>query len=121
MFVRILLGTLLLNMTVVTQAATPTFSKDVASILYNRCAECHRAGEAAPCRFTSYREARPWAKAIRAAVVQRKMPPWLADPHYGTFVNDRRLSDKDVETLVAWADGGAPEGDAKLAPALPHF
>jgi cytochrome c553 len=102
-------------------AATPTFSKDVASILYNRCAECHRAGEAAPMALTSYQEARPWAKAIKAAVVQRKMPPWLADQHFGTFANERRLSDKEIETLSAWADGGAPEGDPKATPATPHF
>jgi hypothetical protein len=119
MIFRMSLGTLLLSAGLM--AATPTFSKDVASILYNRCAECHRAGEAAPMPLTSYQEARPWAKAIKAAVLQRKMPPWLADQHYGSFANDRRLSDKDVETLAAWADGGAPEGDSKLTPALPHF
>ena len=119
MIFRISLGTLLLSGGLM--AATPTFSKDVAPILYNRCAECHRAGEAAPMALTSYQEARPWAKAIKAAVVQRKMPPWLADQHYGTFANDRRLSDKEIETLVAWADGGAPEGDAKSTPAVPHF
>jgi hypothetical protein len=102
-------------------AATPTFSKDVAPILYNRCAGCHRQGEAAPMALTSYTEARPWAKAIKAAVVQRKMPPWLAEPHTGSFANDRRLSDGDVQTIVAWADGGAPEGDPKMTPALPKF
>jgi hypothetical protein len=119
MIFRISLGTLLLSGGLM--AATPTFSKDVAPILYNRCAECHRAGEAAPMALTSYQEARPWAKAIKAAVLQRKMPPWLADQHYGSFANDRRLSDKEIETLAAWADGGAPEGDAKLTPAVPHF
>src|ERR1043166_10194133 len=102
-------------------AATPTFSTDVAPILYNRCARCHRQGEAAPMALTSYTEARPWAKAIKAAVVQRKMPPWLSEPHTGSFANDRRLSDGDVQTIVAWADGGAPEGDPKMTPALPKF
>jgi hypothetical protein len=119
MIFRISLGTLLLSGGLM--AATPTFSKDVAPILYNRCAECHRAGEAASMALTSYQEARPWAKAIKAAVLQRKMPPWLADQHYGSFANDRRLSDKEIEILAAWADGGAPEGDAKLTPAVPHF
>jgi len=119
MIFRISLGTLLLSGGLM--AAAPTFSKDVAPILYNRCAECHRAGEAAPMALTSYQEARPWAKAIKAAVLQRKMPPWLADQHYGSFANDRRLSNKEIETLAAWADGGAPEGDAKLTPAVPHF
>jgi hypothetical protein len=101
--------------------SVPTFSKDVAPILYSRCAQCHRAGEAAPMALTSYQEARPWAKAIKAAVLQHAMPPWLADAHYGGFKNERRLSQQDIETLAAWADGGAPEGDPKLAPALPHF
>jgi hypothetical protein len=71
--------------------------------------------------LTTYQEARPWAKAMKQAVLQRKMPPWLADSHYGTFVNDRHLSDREVETLVAWIDGGAPEGDPKLTPPVPAF
>ncbi len=64
----------------------------------------------------SYREARPWAKSIRAAVIQKKMPPWFADPHFGKFSNDRLLSKAELDTLVAWADGGAIEGDVKDAP-----
>jgi hypothetical protein len=102
-------------------AVPPTFSKDVAPILYSRCVECHRPGEAAPMAFSSYSEARPWAKAIKQAVLQRVMPPWLADPHFGAFSNVRTLAEQDVKTLVAWADGGAPEGDPKQTPALPHF
>src|SRR5258707_13690995 len=66
-----------------TASSKPTFSKDVAKILFNRCAECHRAGEVAPMAFTSYQEIRPWAKAIKARVVARTMPPWLADPLHG--------------------------------------
>jgi hypothetical protein len=102
-------------------SATPTFSKDVAPILYQRCVECHRAGEPAPMPLTTYQEARPWAKAMKQAVLQHVMPPWLADPHYGAFRNDRTLSEQDVKTLVAWADGGAPEGDPKQTGALPRF
>jgi hypothetical protein len=102
-------------------SATPTFSKDVAGILQQRCVACHRAGEAAPMPLITYQDVRPWAKAIKQAVLQRKMPPWLADPHYGTFINDRRMPERDVQTLVAWADGGAPEGDPKLTPRAPHF
>jgi len=102
-------------------AASPTFSKDVAPILYSRCLECHRQGEAAPMAFTSYAEVRPWAKAIKQAVLTRKMPPWLADPHFGSFRNDRRLSEDDVQTIAAWVDAGAPEGNPKEMPQLPHF
>lgn len=65
----------------------------------------------------TYTEARPWAKAIKVAVVNQKMPPWFADARYGHFANDRRLSQSDIDTLVAWADRGALEGNAKDKPA----
>jgi hypothetical protein len=102
-------------------AASPTFSKDVAPILYNRCLECHRQGEAAPMAFTGYAEVRPWAKAIKQAVLSRTMPPWLADPHFGSFRNDRRLPDDAIRTIVDWVDAGAPEGNPKEMPQLPRF
>ena len=102
-------------------AATPTFSKDVAPILYSRCVECHRSGEAAPMAFASYAEVRPWAKAIRQAVLTRTMPPWLADPHFGSFRNDRRLPEEAIRTIADWADAGAPEGNPKEMPQLPRF
>jgi hypothetical protein len=102
-------------------AATPTFSKDVAPILYSRCVECHRSGEAAPMAFTSYAEVRPWAKAIRQAVLTHTMPPWLADPHFGSFRNDRRLPEEAIRIIADWADAGAPEGNPKEMPQLPRF
>src|ERR1043165_4574157 len=95
---------------------TPNFTKDVAPILQNRCQGCHRPGEAAPMPLLTYQEARPWAKAIREAVVLRRMPPWYADPHFGKFANDRSLSQSDIDTLVAWADGGALEGEPGKTP-----
>lgn len=94
----------------------PTFSKDVLPILQRNCQGCHRPGEAAPMTFMSYKEARPWAKAIKGAVLTKKMPPWLADPQHGQFMNERKLSEADVETIVSWADSGAPEGDPRQAP-----
>jgi hypothetical protein len=101
---------------VVAAGETVTFHKDVLPVLQARCQECHRAGEIGPMSLMSYAEARPWAKSIKAAVVSKKMPPWFADPATGHFQNDRSLSKKEIETLVAWADNGAPEGDAKDAP-----
>src|SRR5262252_9112365 len=86
-----------------------TFSKDVLPIFQKNCQQCHRPGEVAPMSLLTYTEARPWAKAIKAAVVTQKMPPWFADPKYGHFSNDRRLKQNDIETLVAWVDGGAKE------------
>src|SRR6476620_11586469 len=94
-----------------------TFNKDVLPILQKNCQVCHRPGEAAPFSLLTYESARPWAKAIKAAVVSRKMPPWQADPKFGHFLNDPRLSEADVKTIASWVDAGAPEGDAKDKPA----
>ncbi len=93
-----------------------TYHKDVERILQNRCQGCHRPGEVAPMSFLTYQDVRPWAKAMRGAVLTRKMPPWPIDPSYGKFSNDRRLSQAEIDTLTAWADQGAPEGSAKDAP-----
>jgi hypothetical protein len=98
-------------------ATSPTFNKDVLPILQKNCQGCHRPGEAVPMSLLNYNEARPWAKAIKTAVVSRKMPPWFAESKYGHFANDRTLSAADVATLASWADSGAPEGDAKDKPA----
>lgn len=98
-----------------------TFNKDVLPILQANCQTCHRPGEIAPMSFLSYQETRPWAKAIKAAVVSRQMPPWFADPAYGHFANDRTLSDAAIRTLSAWADSGAVEGSAKDKPAPVQF
>jgi hypothetical protein len=94
-----------------------SFNKDVLPILQKNCQSCHRPGEVAPMSLLTYGSARPWAKAIKEAVVSKKMPPWFADPRYGDFRNDPRLSEQEIRTLAAWADAGAPEGDAKDKPA----
>ena len=98
-----------------------TYYKEVAPILQSRCQECHRPGEAAPMSFLSYKEVRPWAKAMKSAVLSKKMPPWFAEDPHGKFANDRRLSETELKTLVAWVDGGAKEGDPKDAPAPVQF
>ena len=102
-------------------AATPTFSKEVAPILFAKCAECHRPGAIAPMSLLTYDDARPWARAMKQKVVSREMPPWGADPHIGTFANDPSLSDAQVATIVAWADAGAPEGNRAEMPTPPAF
>src|SRR5207249_2109212 len=98
-----------------------TFTKDVAPILYKNCAECHRPTMFAPMSLMTYDDARPYARAIKQKVVARQMPPWGADPAFGVFKNDPRLSEKEIETIVAWVDGGAPKGDEKDLPAPPQF
>ena len=94
-----------------------TFNKDVLPILQRHCQECHRLGEIAPMAFTTYAEVRPYAKAIKSAVLSRKMPPWFADPRYGHWANAPKLTEVEIRTLVAWADSGAAEGDPREAPA----
>jgi hypothetical protein len=96
--------------------SSPVFTKDVLPILQKNCQTCHRPGEAAPMSLLDYQRTRPWAKAIRNSILAKKMPPWFADPRFGHFSNDRRLSDADIHTLVAWVDAGAPEGDPKQMP-----
>src|SRR5689334_11383284 len=100
----------------------PTFTKDVAPIVYEKCTSCHRAGEVAPMTFLSYEDVRPWAKVIRSKVVAREMPPWGADPDHSLKMrNDRSLSKQQTDTIVAWVDGGAPKGSDADMPAVPKF
>jgi len=101
--------------------AAVTFTKDVAPILYSKCAECHRPGEAAPFSVLSYKDVRPWARSIKDKVVSHEMPPWHADPHIGQWSNDRRLSQDQIQKIVAWVDHGAAEGNAADLPPAPTF
>src|SRR5580700_7405157 len=97
-------------------AQSVTFYRDVLPILQERCQGCHRAGEIGPMPLSSYTEVRPWAKAIRQAVISRKMPPWNAEGSRDKFRNDPSLSQAEIDKLTAWIDGGVPEGSVKDAP-----
>ena len=111
-----------LVLTAASAATAPvTYHKDVVPVLQKQCQSCHRPGQVAPMSFLTYQETRPWAKAMKEAILTKKMPPWFADPKVGHSINERRLSEEEVQTLVAWADGGAPEGDAKEAPPPVQF
>lgn len=102
--------------------AAPTFAKDVAPIIFNNCSVCHRPGEVAPMPLMSYQDVRPWSKAIREEVIERTMPPWYADHQTSLkFRNDRRLSQKEIDTIVAWVDAGSPKGNDSDVPPLPKF
>lgn len=101
--------------------AEVTFTKDIAPILQSRCVTCHRPGEVAPMPLRTFEEVRPWARSIKQKVASRQMPPWFADPAHGTFANDARLSDREIETIVHWVDGGTPRGNPKDMPAAPAF
>jgi len=91
-------------------AAVPLFFPDVSPILERHCQSCHRPGEAAPMALVSYTDVRPYARAIREAVLRRTMPPWFADAPPGHFANDPRLTNAEIDTIRRWADGGAPSG-----------
>ena len=101
--------------------AVPTFSKDVLPVLQKQCQECHRPNSIAPMSFLTYKDTRPYARAIEKAVVSRTMPPWFADPTVGHFKNTKLLSDKEIELLSTWAQNGAPEGDPKDMPPPVQF
>ena len=94
----------------------PTFYKDVLPILQRNCQACHRPGEIAPMSLLTFDQARPWARAIKGAVSARTMPPWFADPNYGHFENERRLTSREIATINAWVDAGAPAGKETDAP-----
>src|SRR4029079_7398286 len=91
--------------------AAPTFNKDIAPILYENCATCHRPGEVAPFSLLTYQDAAKRATLIATATEKRFMPPWKPEPGYGEFAHERRLTDAQIATLSEWAKAGAPEGD----------
>ena len=99
----------------------PTFTKDVAPILFNNCVSCHRPGEVAPMALRTYDEVRPWTKSIVENVANGQMPPWHAVESAAPIANDRSLHETEVATIVKWAQQGAPKGSPADLPALPEF
>jgi len=98
-----------------------TFSKDVAPIFYKNCVVCHRPNDLAPMSLLTYKDARPWARSIKEKVATREMPPWHADPSHTQFANDRRLTQQEIDTVVAWVDQGTKEGNPKDMPSPPQI
>jgi len=100
------------------ESAPVTFTKDVAPIFQEKCQACHRPDSIAPMSLVTHEESRPWARSIKARVVERQMPPWHIDKTVGIqdFKNDRSLTDEQIDTIVRWVDSGAPKGDPKDMP-----
>ena len=100
-----------------------TFTRDVAPILQEHCQVCHRPGTVAPMSLLTYEDVRPRAKAIKAKVVAREMPPWFIDKNVGVqhFNNDTSMTDEEIATIVKWVDGGAPEGNPADMPPARQF
>jgi len=101
--------------TLAQERAPVTFHKQVEPILQKNCQGCHRPGQIAPMSFLTYQDVRPWARSIKNAVANRTMPPWFADLN-AHVLNDRRLSESDIETITRWIDDGAREGNSSDAP-----
>ena len=100
-----------------------TFTKDIAPILQDRCQTCHHAGTFAPMSLVTYEETRPYAKAIKAKVAAREMPPWFIDKNVGVqnFSNDVSLTDEEIAAISKWVDDGAPQGNPADMPKPRHF
>jgi hypothetical protein len=98
------------------RGAAPTFSKDVLPILQRSCQKCHRPSSSAPMSLLTYQEVRPWVRAIKARVSARQMPPWHIDRSIGEYLDDPSLTDKEIDTIARWVDGGAPQGNPADAP-----
>lgn len=108
---------------VITYTALPqgrevTYTRDVAPVLKNKCLSCHSPGEIGPFAMSGYEKVKGWSEMIREVVLDRRMPPWHADPHFGKFSNDRRLTAEEANAVVQWVADGSPrgEGEDPLAP-----
>ena len=98
-----------------------TFTHDVAPIFNKHCVQCHRVGEIGPMPLAKFEDTKGWGDMIREVVSERRMPPWHADPKHGTFGNDARLSDEEMQTVLAWVDAGCPKGNPREMPKAPRF
>ena len=103
------------------QAATPTFTKDVAPILFKNCTSCHRPQGLGPMALLTYQDARKAADDIADMVSAGQMPPWHADAPRGTFHNDRRLTETEKQTILKWVAGNTPQGNARDLPKAPEY
>ena len=101
--------------------APPTFTTDIAPIVYSQCADCHRPGGSGSFNLLTYADVKRRARAIVAATQRRYMPPWKPDPGAGDFEGVRRLTDSQISLIQRWVDGGAIEGDPSALPPLPKW
>jgi hypothetical protein len=122
LFTAVLIGTSISTMAAQSPAPSEiTFSRDVAPILFEHCLHCHRPGEVAPFSMLTYAAVRPWARAIRQQVLTRRMPPWFLESESGSFQNSNELTEKELQILASWVDGGASEGKPSDMPPPPQF
>src|SRR5579872_6848957 len=101
------------------KSQTPDWSTSVAKIIYDNCTKCHNSNGIAPTPFESYSDVVNWSYLIPSYINSRKMPPWPPDATYQHYVNERVLSQGQIDTINAWINGGNPEGNEALAPPVP--
>ena len=120
---KIALTTLLTSLPVLALESTPapTFTRDIAPLVWANCVACHHTGEVAPFTLTSYDDVKKRAKQIAKITHSRTMPPWKAEPGFGDFEAERRLTDQQIALIQTWAGNGAPEGNPQDLPPLPKF
>jgi hypothetical protein len=110
---------------IVSQAHDPittqiTWNRDVSRIIYARCGSCHHDGDSIS--LMSYKDARPWAKAMKEEVLERRMPPFAAVKGFGEIKDDGAMTQEELHIIADWVEGGSPEGDdPKLLPPMPDF
>ncbi len=117
----LLFATLLVGPLAASFAQTPTWSSNVAPILYNHCTSCHHSGGIAPFSLITYDQAVLNSVSMKNDVQSKKMPPWPPSASYSHFAHERVLSVADINTIVNWANGGTPKGDTTLAPPVPVY
>ena len=118
---RVLLLAGLVAVSACTGTPAPTYTKDVAPILYANCVTCHRHGEVAPCSLLTYADAQKRAIKIAEQTQARHMPPWLPEGGDFPILGERRLSDAQIATIQQWVKAGTPEGNASDLPKPPSF
>jgi hypothetical protein len=94
------------------------FKNEIAQIFQRKCFQCHTPNNLS-FSFATYTDARPWARAIREEILERRMPPWTAVRGYGHFANDISLTARETEIILSWADGGAPSGVLRVEESIP--
>jgi hypothetical protein len=97
-------------------AQSPTWTADIAPLMQDKCMNCHRPGEVAPMSLLTYADVRPWARSIQRMTADRIMPPWHADPQYGEFGNNRRMTQRQIDMIGEWVAAGAPHGPGEWTP-----
>jgi Flp pilus assembly protein TadD/mono/diheme cytochrome c family protein len=105
----------------VAQSTAPTWSHQIAPLVYSNCTTCHHPGGAGPFSLLTYEDARRWGQLMATVTASRYMPPWLPEKGYGDFADERRLTDEQIALIAKWVQGGMPQGDASAAPPAPTY